>query len=161
MIDAGRYTGRVTGYAFGETGNGDDQLGISVELFDEHQRSLGEYTWYGYFHTEKSFAQTMKTLKVGLGWQGDDVTNLDEVVGVEVSGVIAHETYEGETKARLAFINAPGGVAIAKPLDEGRKASLRDKVRARILSGGAPDARPRAQPAADPNHGLGDDRPPF
>lgn len=160
MIEAGRYTGRVTGYAFGETNNGDDQLGIAVELFEDDRR-VGELTWYGYFHTDKSFTQTMKTLRVGLGWAGEDITNLDEIVGAECVGVVAHEDYEGETKVRLAFINAPGGVAIAKPLDDGRKASLRERVKARILSGGAPAPRPRVQPQTTGAVDMGSDDIPF
>lgn len=135
MIDLGVHRVRATACALGETQTGKEQIGVELEFFECEGERL---TWYGFF-TDASLEITLRALRA-LGWQGDDITELDGVEDAtsllpsEAEAVVQEETYEGKTRLRVAFVNAAGGgVRLKQRLDPGKKAKLAERMKARIL----------------------------
>lgn len=126
MIPEGRWDAVPTGAVLGETKGGKEQLGIGFDI-PALERSI---TGYFYF-TEDTAKRTMSALRT-CGWQGDDLLDLSSVGAdpeLRVQVVIKHEEYEGKWQAKVAFVNPQGGVAIAKPLDHGKKLALAQRMR--------------------------------
>lgn len=104
MLNEGTYTGRVTAWELGYTGNGDPQVVVVMQPIDSDE----VVPWYGFF-TEKTRDRTIKTLR-DLGWVGDDVTDLDSLLraGKEVSFVVEHNEWRGAKSARVKWFNLGG-----------------------------------------------------
>lgn len=148
MIDPGIYRGKAKSYGFGETRNGKDELAVLFELYTITDGQPGDFVGNltrRFYFSGGAMDITLKDLRT-LGWEGEDVTELDAIVDEDapwVDAVVRHEEYtnnEGETKtsAKIAFINPAGGdVFVHKELDDGRKESLKNRVRARLLKSGA------------------------
>jgi hypothetical protein len=165
----GYYTARASGtpITFGRSENGNTQ--IAVEFAIEDQDFAGEtITWVGHF-TDKTAARTIESLQIA-GWQGDDVSELDDVPGSSaladvVSLTCDAEEYQGEYKLKVQWVNRPrGGRFKFKEQISGSDlkafgAQLRATVKSVRASGGAPRA-PRQQ--STPSHssaGGGDQHP--
>ena len=162
LIPVGKWSAVPTGAALGETKDGKEQVGVSFDLPDVG-RSI---TWYGYF-TEKTARRTIESLRY-CGWKGDDLSDLSSIgtdPSVEVQLVIEHDTYEGVTRAKVTWVNAPGGVAIQKPLDDGKKVALAQRMKGLVLdvskstNAAAQRQAPRGNGAAPITGHLDDDVP--
>jgi hypothetical protein len=131
MMEQGRYRARAIQAGLGETSTGKEQVAVEFETVNE-DGSPGEHiTWFGFF-TEKSLEHTVKALRA-CGWRGDDLTNPEGIGDNEVAIVVEHEEYNGEVRAKVKWVNAPGsGLGLKTTLDSGRAASFAAQMRNRI-----------------------------
>jgi len=120
---------------------GTRQVYVAFAIIDgDHAgRRLG---WFGYF-TDGAVDRTIESLRL-CGLKGDDLANamfgpLDQ----EVQVVVEHEEYDGKVRAKVAWVNAPGGGAfrMANPMksDELRKfsATMKGKLKGKPEVAGA------------------------
>ena len=120
MIPEGYYKARALDGGLGETKKGDPEIGICFELLDEGYEGQ-RITWHGFFMKtvgkdgKTSMQRTIEQLRI-CGWQGDDLSELVGISDNEVQLKIVHDTWEGVTKAAVAFINRPGGLAMKAPM---------------------------------------------
>ena len=122
-------------------------------------------TWYGFF-TEKTEDRTLEALR-HCGWEGDDLSDLRGITSNEVYVVIEHETNdEGETHARVRWVNSGAGGALAMKATMDRAAAtafaqrMKGKVvaqRQKMPKPSTPAGRSRPSPNVDP--GYDDDAP--
>lgn len=127
LIPAGRWDGIPTGADLGETETGKEYAAVSFDMPD-----LGKsITWYGYF-TDKTARTTIKSLRT-CGWQGDNVADLSSIGGdpdLRVQLVIEHEADDkGIVRAKVRWVNQQGGLQIQKPLDQGKRTLLANRMR--------------------------------
>lgn len=160
LIPEGTWRCRGVSYALGYTSQNGEQVGVEIQLLpDQHEDVDGRHiTWYGQF-SEKAEPFTLKTLRT-LGWQGDDVSNLDSIVdGPECEAVIQHEQdLQGEWRARVRFINplGAGGVAMRAKMTAEQAKAFAERMRGRVLAmnkapaATAPAPTPTPTPASKP-----------
>lgn len=130
LIPSGKYIGIPTGALLAETSKGEPQAAIGFDI-PEVQTSL---TYYGFF-TEKTERRTIETLRY-CGWTGDDITDLSSVgsdPNVRVELVVIVDEYNGERRNKIDWVNKPGGIQAAKPLDAGKKALFANRIRGIVL----------------------------
>jgi hypothetical protein len=156
MINEGRYTARAKSWDFGVTDNNNEQFAILFEITDGPEKGQS-MTWYGMFlqgidkngEPYDMAKQTIETMRI-CGWSGDDLMNVDGIDTNEVQIVIRHETFEGKTRAKIKFVNKPGGLGIKNKLPESGRASLAKKFRGLALSVPKVEAqRPMREPGDD------------
>jgi hypothetical protein len=117
--------------ALGRTNKGGEQVAIAFQLLEGPDEGK-HVTWYGYF-TEKTLDRTLESLEY-CGWAGDDLSNLANL-DREVYLVIEHEQdQEGQLRARVRWINASGGVALANRLNETEAAAFGQRMRGAVLA---------------------------
>lgn len=154
-IPAGKYRARVKTADFGFTSNGSEQVQVIFDILDPDYD--GETVpWWGYF-SEKTAERTMQSLRY-CGWKGDDVTNLEGISDNEVELEVEHNTYNGKTNARVAWVNRPGsggGITVKAPMPEDKRKAFAKKMKAlAIKTAKEVPARPAA-PQIDPNDDVG------
>jgi hypothetical protein len=82
------------------------QVVVNFEITDGVDKGR-KIAWIGYF-TEKTVNNTLKALRV-CGLTGDDLSS-DQPLTNPVSLVVDHEDdQEGKPRARVSWVNAPGG----------------------------------------------------
>lgn len=166
MIEAGRYKAKGVLGALGETSKGAPQVAVLVEI-TEGEHAGTQLTWHGYF-TQLTEDKTLEQLRV-LGWSTDDLDDLKGIDANEVSIVVEHETDDkGETRAKVRWINRPGGLAMKQVMDAtaAKKfaASMKAKAIASRKAGGAPQrngALPPRRQAQDEPSPFDNEPPPF
>lgn len=151
LYPEGRVPARCVEWALTETNSGAPQVFLRFKALDGSEPP----PYFGSF-SEKALVHTLKALRA-CGWTGADVTTLDDAhCGLdanEVSLVVAHEVYEGVTRAKTKWVNAPG--AALTPLDPAKKASFAAQLKGQILAleqgkPSAPAPKPNGKPAAPP-----------
>lgn len=81
------------------------QVIVNVKITEgEHAGKVR--AWIGFF-TPDTVDRTLESLR-NFGFKGDDLS-VDEPLTNPINIVIKHETYEGKTRERVAWINKPGG----------------------------------------------------
>jgi len=161
LFPEGNYRARASGAGLGETKKGDPQLAITLVLLDHAGKVLN---YYGSF-SDKSFEFTMKALRA-CGWKGVDLS--DGFPGIdanEVSIAVKHDTYEGKTTAKVAWVNPPGGVALKKQLDPNAAKAFAARMRGQIAgfdatNGGGGQRSPAPQGNGQRPQQNGAQRPP-
>jgi hypothetical protein len=129
-IEKARYRARARKAEFGEAKNGSEQVGIDFEVTQgEHK---GEHlAYYGSFNGDTATEITIKALRTS-GWKGDDVGDLSSLSrpdAPEVDLVCEPDTWEGKTHLKVKWVNAAGGLALKKPLDQAKRAALSARLR--------------------------------
>lgn len=150
MIAIGKYNAKVTAISFGRASTGNEQIAIQFEILDGE--FAGENIAYLGTFTENSIEYTTNALRA-VGWLGDD---LSELPGLAADGklseaqiVVRHEEYEGQMRARIKFVNPPGGGRFTfKDQIEGNdlrsfSARMKSAFRGGVPAGGG--SRPPAQ----------------
>lgn len=112
-----------------ETKKGEPQVVVDFQLLDIEGQSP-HIAWYGYF-TEKTEERTIESLRI-CGWAGTDFTDIK--VDAEVQLVIEAEEYEGKRQQKVKWVNRPGGVAMAKPMDTGKQAAFAARMKGKLLA---------------------------
>jgi hypothetical protein len=119
-------------------------------------RRLG---WFGYF-TDNTVERTIESLRL-CGLKGDDLAAaVTGPLDQEVQLVVEHETYDGKTRAKVVWVNAPGGGAfrMANPMNTGdlRKfaASMKAKMRGKPEVAGARREAPAVTAPPAPSEAL-------
>jgi hypothetical protein len=154
MIAEGKYRGRPVAAALGTANTGTEQIAVQFDFVEPAGTRL---TWYGFF-TEAAEQRTIESLR-HCGWRGNDLAvfvegqPLPEGFDQEVELVVKHETYNGTTRARIAFVNGGGGLALKNALTADQAKSFAEKMKRRIAAfdraaGRAAPAGPSARPAA-------------
>ena len=151
------YTARAVEAELGFASTGTEQVAILFEVAETGQ----QLTWYGYF-TEKSEARTIESLRHA-GWLGDDLADLSTVGSQECQIVIDDETYQGQTREKVIFVNAlgsgggGGGIALKTVMTPEEKRAFATRMKGTVIAGNggkasAPAARtaPAPRPAARP-----------
>lgn len=154
MIAAGKYRARAVSGDWGYTGNGNEQVAVLFQLADTGEK----ITWYG-FMTDKTADRTIESL-LSCG-----VTDLQSLSGIDANEVeldIAHDTYNGNTKAKVNWVNrlGSGGVAMKSRMGDTDKARFAARFQGQFLKkkaeqGGTNDSTP----AGGKSTGTDDDVP--
>lgn len=163
-----RYIARAEQWGIGETDSGKPQVAVGFQILTEGA-DPGYITWHGYF-TEKTADRTIESLRL-CGWQGDDLTELTDsnpaanLSANEVELVIEDETYEGKTRAKVQWVNRPGGALALKAPLVGDKlkafaAEMRQNIRAFDAAKGVKRPAARPQSSTPPPPHIGDDAAP-
>lgn len=149
MREAGYYDARPVQAALGYTKNGAECVGVELEFLDNGQHM----TWYGYF-TEASTERTIESLRF-CGWTGEDLSDLSEIgsQNVTVQATVEQDEYNGEVRAKVAWINRGGGLALSNPLDERQAKAFAARMKGSVMAydqkkGAAPRQAQKAAPAA-------------
>lgn len=152
-IPEGTYRARVKSADFGFTSKGTEQVQVVFDVLDPDYD--GETVmWWGYF-SEKTAERTMQSLRY-CGWKGDDVTDLKGISDNEVEVVVEHNTYEGKTNARVAWVNRIGaGVAVKAPMPEDKRKAFAKRMKALAIKTAKEVAAAPSAPAIDPNDDVG------
>jgi hypothetical protein len=109
MIPDGKYIARAKSFQYGTASSGTEQVGVEYEIVD------GEYAGHritGYFSFTDAAAPYTFTKLRNSGWRGDDLEKLDCLGSVDVELVIVKDTYNGQAKTKVSFVNVPGGSGV-------------------------------------------------
>jgi hypothetical protein len=176
FIAEGRHAAVCRSIQFGLTKNQKEQVAIGFEIIGEDADAGRMITYFGTFDEAQPGKRsgaidfTLEALR-NLGWTGDDLAELPALaesgqLAEEVSIVVAHEEYEGTWRAKVKWVNKPGGgmVKLETPLDDRQlktfAASMRNRLRgaAQRPTNGASRPAPTRHPNAP---GGGNDDIPF
>ena len=106
------------GFTNGSEGEaGKPQVAVLLQ-FDEGPHKGTTLTWYGFF-TEKTKLSTIRALRT-LGWESNDLSELDTVRGSAPCVVETEGDLEGVVRARVRFIGA-GVLAMKNTMDDAQK----------------------------------------
>jgi hypothetical protein len=137
------YRARAREWTLGESSKGTPQVVVAFNILDEGAAEKA-LTWYGYF-TDATADRTLESLK-HMGFEGDDITILDGLGRNEVSLVVEDEEYEGQTHARVRWVNKAGGLAVKQPLQADKLRAFAAEMKAKLRAGGV---KPAPKPASD------------
>lgn len=153
-VPAGTHKGTIADYGISKTQKDKPQVFIQFDLAEGKR-----LTWYGLLDAVASDPSkkapleiTVKTL-LDCGFAGETIENLAAgkdsnllEIGKEFDLVVKDNTYNGETKSQIAFINVPGyilGAQRMSPEDASKtlnSGSLRaELIRQRKIAGGKPN----------------------
>ena len=153
MLSEGTYRARAAELDFGFAGTGTEQ--IAVRFLTTEGESI---TWYGYF-TDKAAQYAIQALRA-CGWKGDDLFELTvEDLPDEVELVVQEDEYDGQTRMRVAFINAlgSGSVALKERMDDAQRRKFAARMKGLCMKV-KPSASPSPAPTpAEPADAFGDD----
>lgn len=145
LHETGRFRARAVEGAWGHTSNGVVQVAVQFQL-----ETGAKLTWYG-FMTEKTEERTMNSL-IACG-----VSDLESLTGLgsdEVEVTVEHDTYNGNTRAKIAWVNrlGEGGVALKNKATPQEAKSFLSKHKGNFLklqkATGAAPPKPAGKPAA-------------
>lgn len=94
---------------FGESKNaGTKQVLLHFEILDGPHAGK-RLPWFGFFKTKESVERTLESLRV-TGFKGDDLAELPfQQLDQKVSITVEHDEYNGKVRAKIAWVNKPGG----------------------------------------------------
>jgi len=152
MITPGTHKARATKSVLTKSSKGTPCMQVEFELID-----LGEHiTWWGYFATSKNQEMTLKQLR-HCGWSNDDLQAAEGIGDALVDLVIKKETYEGEEKLKVAWVNKPGGgsgVSFDSQMSGGEAQAFANKIKGLAIK-----SREHAVETPDPEATADDDIP--
>jgi hypothetical protein len=132
-VRPGNYEAKAVKWALGKAGTGTVQVGVRFALLDRAGQPTGPTgVWYGAL-TREALPSTVRALRA-CGWKGQDITELKGGGGLDanvVSLTVEEETYEGQTRTRIAWVNEPG-IPMKAELTEGELQKLSGLVRDEI-----------------------------
>ncbi len=174
MLPIGTYPAFAIEGGLADSSEGNPQAAVCLEIADGDHKGQ-QITWYGSFSKNKGegtktpLERTIDSLRT-CGWAGDDLSDLSSISGAEVSIVIEHDEWKGETKAKVKWINRKGGLAVKTPMSAEKAKAFAAKMRGDVIAAtratGTPAPKPAAstkkpgRPDTDPPP-LGDDDIPF
>lgn len=132
MIEKGKHRGRALRAELGVTSNNNEQIGIEFEFLD---LPGVRRTYYGTF-TPNGMEHTIKAMRAA-GHRGDDVTDMswfEREDAPEVILVVDHETYNGQTRDKIKFVNSAGGVAMKNALTPEAKRAFAARMRGELVA---------------------------
>lgn len=158
MLNPGTYNAIAKSAQLSEAKTGTEQVAVLFEIVDAEFAGQ-TITWFG-FLTENAMRRTLESLRHA-GWTGDDITELSSLSGdtPNVQLVVEHEEWNGQTRAKVKWVNSGNGGLNTTPLAANKAEALKRKVKAAALAmareqGGAKAAAPaparRPQPSRTP-----------
>jgi len=148
-MEDGRYKAQASSWGLGYTKGGKPQIAIEMRVLDEE--ASGELiTWYGYF-TDAAKERTFSALRT-LGWEGDDLANLNGLDKNEVSITVKSEEWEGSWTQKVAWINPLGGLGLKNPMTPEQAKSFAATMKGDAIAsrGGTSKPASRPKPKAKP-----------
>lgn len=133
-----------------DLGKSGDKECIAV-LFDyvDQNGEAGSIQWWGYF-TEKTWERTLDSLRY-MGWQSDDLGNLDGLDANEVELVLDEEEYDGKKRLKVQWVNRLQALYIKDPMDAQERVSFAARMRGRIAQHNQQNGGQRRAAAAPRN----------
>jgi hypothetical protein len=126
----GTFRARLTSKDYSEAKTGTVQLVLGFEVVQEGDQKGN--TIVGFFPcTENSMAYTVEKMRA-LGWKGVDLDDISTLGSEDADIVVKAETYGGETRFKVAFVNRPGAT-LAAPLDDDKRKAFAQKMRSMIV----------------------------
>jgi len=147
-IPKGRYRARAVTWGLGTAATRREQVAVEFELTDDEWRGQ-RITWYGFFGNDpgrgtKTPTQiTVEALRA-CGWQGDDISELDGLDANEVELVIEPETFRGETRSKVKYVNRPSGLGLRAPMTHDQARAFAARMKGDVIQ-----ASRRIQPATN------------
>jgi len=135
----GTFLAAVTAHVFKESKEkGTPSINITFETSEnvETKEPIIKKVYADLWLSEKAQDRSLETLIKTLGWNGDDLNELnggDVLAGKEAWLVLEEEEYEGKPYTKVKWINKIGG-KMSKPLDEAKAKSLSDKLKGKVLA---------------------------
>lgn len=126
LLPATTYTAQAVDGYLSHTKDGKEQIVVKFAIVGG-QHDGQAVNWTGYF-TDKTFDRTIQSLRY-CGWRGEDIDDLTGIDANEVEIVVDHNTYDGKTFARVAWVNQIGGKA-RMPASEAR--AFAESIKGRI-----------------------------
>lgn len=150
LIPAGRYLARAVDSVLGKTSKGSEQLAITFQIVAPESYEGRQLVYYGYF-TDKTVDKTLEALE-NTGWDGESIVHPIGVGSIDSSIVVEHEADDkGQMRARIRWVNRPGGAAVKEKLDVSDAMALEQRLKGKMLA--------RKQQAQAHSNGGGDDVP--
>jgi hypothetical protein len=148
-MKAGRYNAKITAHELGESSNGNPQMAVEFEVTDANG-AVDKITWWGHFTAAAAPFTKEKMQTCDPKWDARDVDTFAPE-GNTVSINVKEETYNGETKLKVAFIDpiGGGGLAAAKKLEPAKAAQVKRGINA-LLAGRPAPARSATAAVAKP-----------
>jgi len=138
-LQDGTYRAKARTWALAESSKGTPEAAVEFVIIAPADFAGQSITWHGYL-SEAAFARSVESLR-HCGWKGDDLSDLAGLDANEVDIVIANEEYEGETHAKVRWVNKAGGLAVKSPMTPDKAkafaAAMKGQVRAVDISKGA------------------------
>lgn len=126
----GRIRAKATGGELGYANTGTEQVQVQFKILEGPDEGR-DITWWGYF-TDKAADRTLKALALA-GWDGEDLSVLNGLGNNEVLLVIADDTYNGETRQRVQWINPLQGPISKNKMSTADKAAFAAKMKGRTI----------------------------
>lgn len=137
MMDEGYYKAVAQAAELGESKTGTPQVAVVFKVTEPGEHDGKEMWWYGYFKSDASKRIAINGLRAA-GWTGDNLEDVEEQLNNsdhECVLKVVHEEYEGEIRARVAFVNEAGRRGgSATPLDDQGKKRLAAEMSSFIKS---------------------------
>lgn len=135
-FEVGTHPATVKSVQFGTSKKGTATIAISFE------GEGGHGVWYGYF-TEKGTNGIRKTVTaLGTRWNEEDDATVDIaalqtfLVGREAVLVVEmDDDLDGNPRPRIRWVNAPGGGALANPMDDAELANFAAQFKLKAQGG--------------------------
>ena len=156
----GTHSAKAISAVLGESKTGTAQVVIDFEITDVD--GSPHIACYLYFTDKTDDDRAFESLRI-CGWTGNDWTNISVGSAVELVIELAPE-FEGKRHQRVKWINRPGGVAMAKPMDAGKIAAFAAKMKGKLLAFDQKSGTAKPKPApsgANPPPPADSDAPPF
>jgi hypothetical protein len=154
----GCYRAKVVSKDFNEAKTGTIQLVIGFEVTQEGDQKGNTIT--GFFPcTENSMSYTVEKMRA-LGWKGVDLDDLSTLGTEEADIVVKSESYNGESRLKVAFVNKPGAV-IVPPLDSDRRKAFAARMRSIVVGTDPSQAAAKAAPPEAKTPTVSDEDLPF
>ena len=155
LIPEGRYNARAREWGLGKTQTGKVQFAVEFEILDGVYAGQRR-TWYGLFVKGEKDGKpydlgkrTLESLRY-CGWTGDNIAEVRELPNT-VGITIQHDTYQGQTRDRVGFVNRLGGLALKNELGTSEAAAFAAKVTGMAMSISKDLAKPGETPIPQDN----------
>lgn len=114
LLPAGKYRAKAGYGQFQTASTGTPELRIGFTILSGPQE--GQQVYGSLFFTEKSYERAMESCEY-MGLTPEDVAEqkLDNLGSRECQIVVEHEEYNGETRAKVKWINSIRGPAVEVP----------------------------------------------
>ncbi len=126
----GTYRSKLISKDYSEAKTGTVQLVLGFEVTQEGEQKGNTIT--GFFPcTENSMGYTVEKMRA-LGWKGVDLDDLSTLGTEEADIVVKQETYNGETKLKVAFVNKIGATVVSS-LDADKRKAFAQRMRSIVV----------------------------
>jgi len=142
----GSFKAKVVSKDYCRAKSGAEQLAVRFEVVDGPQagHQITEFLSF----SEAALKYTVEKMRT-MGWSGIDLADVETLGSNEVEIVVRAEEWEGQSRMRVAFINAVGGASMAlkSALNESERKAFAARMRGLIVGLDPSQAR---KPAAPP-----------
>ena len=153
LLAQGKYTAHVKSTAFRITPNSKEEIALWFEVAGEDEGDTPHNVPAYLYFSEGAQERSLESLRAA-GWTGDNIGELLDLVDASqllpdaVEIVVEHNEYQGNTRARVKWINKLGGGPRAQPAAPTAKAAFAARMKGLVASKpAAPGAAPREKVA--------------